>query len=421
MVSLVEGKRLDDVLQRTIEVACQVVGAGEGALDILATGDGGGSFSSGESAGESLTRGFDAPSGVLRVPILVEDGLFAEIRLSDRTGGGSFTGKDRERLVAVATVAGATIERLTLQREQRWGRWVALQNKVASAMLAGSQPDELLALAVCGSRELARADFAAVCVDRPGPGSHLEVRLADGHGAEAVAGAVIEVAGSIFERVLVDGEAHELTAAQADGPIALLSRAGVVGPALLLPLTMEGDTIGVLVVARLAGRSLFTDADRWLVESFVSQLTVALGYGRAHSELRRLAVAADQERIARDLHDTVIQQLYAIGMSLQSVVRSVADDAAAAERLQRSVEALDLTIGDIRATVFALENRPGEGDGLRSKILQSASELCRAYGLQTPRVRFHGLIETMVSKSLAGHVLATVRESVSNAGRHARA
>ncbi|MEO7442674.1 MAG: histidine kinase [Acidimicrobiales bacterium] len=411
-----DSTRLEEVLQRTIEASCAVSGAASGDLDVLIA-PGEGRF----SVGGPPSGGSGAPGAeVLQVPVMVDEAIFAWIRLGARSGEPPFTDEDRGRVVAVATVAGATIARLTRQHEHRWRRWVALQNEVASALLAGSQPPDLLRLAARGARELAGADLAVACVAQPGAGPKIEVRAAQGHGADAVAGSVFDVTGTLLEQVMTSGELLELDSGGGVGHPEMLVAAGVDGPALILPLSVDGETIGTLVVGRLAGRPPFSEADRSLVESFALQVTLALEYGLAHVELRRVAVAADQERIARDLHDTVIQQLYAIGMSLQSLAKSVADDRASA-RLHQSVDALDVTISDIRSTVFALENPPGENDGLRSKIVFSASELCRTYGLAAPRVRFDGLVDTMVPEPVARHILATLREAVSNVGRHAQA
>ncbi|MGH9164432.1 MAG: GAF domain-containing sensor histidine kinase, partial [Acidimicrobiales bacterium] len=248
----------------------------------------------------------------------------------------------------------------------------------------------------------------------------LDVRAADGQGAEAIANSASDADGSASEEVLATGQALAVEDAAADEQRCQpLAEAGVLGPALFVPLSMEGNRVGTLAVGRVAGRSPFNDVDRWLVESFASQVSLALEYGLAHVELRRVAVAADQERIARDLHDTVIQQLFAIGMSLQALARTI-PDAAGADRVHQAVDALDLTIRDIRGTVFELQNPPGHSDGLRAEVFALAAELCPPYELAY-HVRFQGPVDTAVTDDIAVHVLGTLREALSNAGRHARA
>ena len=137
--------------------------------------------------------------------------------------------------------------------------------------------------------------------------------------------------------------------------------------------------------------------------------------------MHELAVVEDRERIARDLHDTVIQRLFATGMLLQSTVRVVASDpAAAVTRIGEAVDDLDLTIKEIRSAIFALEHRRVAGDGLRSRILTSVREAVATLGFE-PRVILDGPVDSGIDSEVATDVLATLREALSNVARHARA
>lgn len=414
VVGLVAADQLNLVLQRTIEGACNLTGAVAGTLESPAVG---GSFSVGEAMLGAVAE--VAPGDELLVPMLVAGAPFAMVHLTGKISGSPFTPADRSLVAGLATLAGTAIERLTLQREHRRERWVALLNEIASALLAGSHSDDVLALSAEGARELAEADVAVVCIADQVSG-HLDVRAADGVGVERLIGLRLESRGTAIAELMADGEPVILDASSGWGRRGEpLLGAGVSGPALFVPLIMDGRPIGALAVGRLDGRPSFTDNESWLVESFASQVSVNLEFGVAHVELKRVAVAADQERIARDLHDTVIQQLYAIGMSLQALAKSTPDPAAVG-RIDQAVDGLDLTIREIQATVFALQNPPHEGDGLRSEVRRLAEDLSRVYGL-TPMICFHGLLDIAVPEPVAVNVLATVREALSNVGRHARA
>ncbi|HVL93027.1 MAG TPA: GAF domain-containing sensor histidine kinase [Acidimicrobiales bacterium] len=413
-VELVRADQVSSVLQCTVEAACALTGASTATLNPLVAGLAGSTMSAGRP-----TAAAGAEPAALCVPLVVDGEPVATLLLAGPTDGASFAPGDDELVAALATLAGTAIARLTVQRENRRERWVTLLNEISSALMAGSHSDDVLALAAEGARELAEADVAAVCVGLPSS-RQFEVRAADGSGSERLIGARFDTAGTVFEAVMGDEDALVLDGGVvADHRREPLVRAGVSGPALFVPLVIEGRRVAMLAAGRVAGRPPFNDSDSWLVESFASQVSVALEYGVAQVKLKQVAVTADQERIARDLHDTVIQQLFAIGMSLQTLAKS-SPDSSVVERVQHAVDGLDVTIRDIRATVSALQRPPHEGTGLRSEVRLLVEELSRVYGLAS-HVRFHGMLDIAVPEAIALHLLAIVREALSNVGRHARA
>ncbi|WP_430998052.1 sensor histidine kinase, partial [Klebsiella pneumoniae] len=135
---------------------------------------------------------------------------------------------------------------------------------------------------------------------------------------------------------------------------------------------------------------------------------------------RRLDVVADRERIARDLHDHVIQRLFAAGLSLQAALPRVADDQVRV-RLSRVVEQLDETVRDIRTTIYdlhdsrAVDPSAGLRRRLREVVTETAGDVLRT------AVRTSGAVDSLVTGPLAADVLAVVREGVSNSARHAAA
>jgi signal transduction histidine kinase len=190
------------------------------------------------------------------------------------------------------------------------------------------------------------------------------------------------------------------------------------GPGLYCPLSGEDRVFGALVIARASGEPTFSASDTASVEVFAKAATVALTLAEARLELDQLQAAAEHERIGRDLHDTVIQRLFALGMSLQSIERLATGPVA--ERIDRVVDGLDEVIRDIRETIFHLERPSIAGSGLRqaiSKVAQAASE---QLGF-SPRLAFEGPVDSVTSDQLQPHVVAVVTEALSNVARHAEA
>jgi signal transduction histidine kinase len=189
---------------------------------------------------------------------------------------------------------------------------------------------------------------------------------------------------------------------------------------LFVALEAGGSLFGTLSVARVTGAPPFSAGDLEMVRSFAAQASVALERDRDRQDLHRMALLEDQERIARDLHDSVIQRLFAIGLSLQAMSRLV-HDPHARERLASAVDELDLTVRHIRTVIFDVEAPHfGVEHGVRSKILELSREAGRAMGFE-PRVTFDGPLDSTVPEPLGDDLVATLREALSNIARHARA
>src|SRR5262249_975090 len=154
-----------------------------------------------------------------------------------------------------------------------------------------------------------------------------------------------------------------------------------------------------------------------LVELFAAQAAVALSYSQARTELERMGMLEDRERIARNLHDTVIQRLFATGMVLEGTTPLV-ERAEARERLRQAVDDLDETIRAIRTTIFELEEQRRAGPGLRSEVLDVVGEAASSLEFE-PTVRFEGPVDATVSPEVAAQLVPTLREALSNIIRHA--
>ena len=188
---------------------------------------------------------------------------------------------------------------------------------------------------------------------------------------------------------------------------------------MALPLISSGRAEGVLLVARMAGGPRFAPSDLEMAADFAGQASLAMQLARARASEQRMLLLEDRGRIARDLHDHVIQQLFGTGLELQSVAGSI-ESPVDRERILRSVTNLDTAVTQIRTVIFALSAREDTRDSVRHRIIDLANDL--ASGLQkTPTVAFTGPVDLVITGSLADDVVAVTREALSNAARHANA
>jgi len=187
-----------------------------------------------------------------------------------------------------------------------------------------------------------------------------------------------------------------------------------------VPIRSRDQVFGNLYLTDKTTAEVFTEVDEELVVGLASAAGIAIENARLHSRVQELALVEDRERIARELHDTVIQRLFATGLSLQAIVRLLsADPATAEERIQSAVDDLDVTVKHIRSAIFSLEGaRPLSGHGLRQQILAVVREATAALGFD-PRVLVDGPVDTGVSDDVGADLLAAVREGLSNVARHA--
>jgi signal transduction histidine kinase len=192
-----------------------------------------------------------------------------------------------------------------------------------------------------------------------------------------------------------------------------------VGPLMLLPLTGSANTRGALAIMRRSGRSSFTEADLEMVNSFAGHASIALELSAARSDRQRVALLEDRDRIARDLHDHVIQQLFAVGLGIEGVAVNIPDEFG--DRLRSQVADIDRTIRQIRTSIFELRGAlGGAGGAARQRVLEIAGELTVVLGF-APRVVFAGQVDVAVTGDLADDVVAVFREGLTNVAKHANA
>ncbi|HEX5017566.1 MAG TPA: GAF domain-containing sensor histidine kinase [Actinomycetes bacterium] len=185
-----------------------------------------------------------------------------------------------------------------------------------------------------------------------------------------------------------------------------------------VPIRVGNDVFGNLYLTEKQGGGEFTERDERLVVTWAAAAGVAIGLNQARAEQERLALLEERDRIGRDLHDLVIQRLFATGMLLQGVQR-LTEDAEVGDRIARAVDEIDQTIREVRSTIFALQHT-FSGGGLRSQVLREISGAASTLGFE-PTVRFDGPIDSLVTDEVREHVIAALREALSNAARHAEA
>jgi signal transduction histidine kinase len=172
------------------------------------------------------------------------------------------------------------------------------------------------------------------------------------------------------------------------------------------------------VLGRVHGRPAFQPLDVAFAEVFAGAAATAIELGSVRTEIDRLSIIAEDERIARDLHDTVIQELFALGMSLQALSSSTTG--AVGERISTAVESLDAVIRQIRNTIFQLPGRSDSATGLRDEMLRLADRFQHELGV-LPRIAFLGPVDVAVPEIVQEHLLQVFGEGLSNVGRHAHA
>jgi signal transduction histidine kinase len=307
------------------------------------------------------------------------------------------------------------------QEAQRQHRWLQASGEVATSLLSGTEPRQVLAAITAQVHELSGADLVIVALPEDG-GRRITIASAVGDGADSVVGLVLPADRSLAGQVLATGEPVTISDYLADPRSAEAARdlMGHIGPKMIFPLGAPGNVLGVLSVGRLRGRPPFTPAAADVIASFAAQAGVALELAARRSDAERLSLYEDRDRIARDLHDLVIQRLYATGMALEGTVSMIVVPEVA-NRVRNAVDAMDETIKDIRATIFALQARAeNPAARLRPDIVGIVDEMAVMLGF-APSLRLgHGL-DGAVGPEASEYLLTALREALSNTARHAKA
>ncbi len=348
----------------------------------------------------------------LGVPIRIRDEIYGNLYLAEKAGGRLFSEDDEVLVEALAAAAGVAVDNARLYGQSRARlAWIEATRDIATEMLGAGEPAQALRLIAERALHLTAAEAVVVAV----PADHGLVVAETAGNAGVPAHLPIPLQDNLIGDTFADGTPRRLVSGAELAPMPVTAPSG---PAMLLPLrTADNIVAGVVVVLRRSGMPAYSDDEVTMMAAFADQATLAWQLANTQRQMRDLDVLAERERIARDLHDTVIQRLFAVGLSLQGAqARAVVPDVK--ERLADTVDELQSVIGDIRGTIFDLHGGAPGATRLRQRITEAVGGFAGA-GVRTG-VTFVGPL-SVVEPTLADHAEAVVREAVSNAVRHARA
>jgi len=372
-------------------------------------------------------RSFGFPDGhppmktFLGAPVRVRDEVFGNLYLTEKQGGAEFDEEDEAVLVALGAAAGVAIGNARLYEEaRRQQRWLRASAEVTQRLLSGAATDEVLTLVMHQAQEISGAELVVLALPLVGR-EQLVIEHAVGEDAEEAIGLVLPVTGSASGMVLTSGKPLTMDDFSRDPRVAPAAREYLhLGPAVVVPLGAPGNVRGILTAGCRPGSMPLAPPAVEMLISFAAQAGVGLELAEHRLDAERFAVFEDRDRIARDLHDLVIQRLYATGMSLESVSARLGEPDQR-QRISSAVDALDETIKEIRSAIFSLHSRPAMAEpGLRARILEVVDEASGALGF-APGLRMSGSLDGTVPADAGEHLLAALREALSNAARHARA
>lgn len=355
----------------------------------------------------------------LGVPVTARGEVFGNLYLAE-SAQGEFSDEDEELVKALASAAGTAITNARAYQESRLQqRWLEASVEIGTQMLSthGEDPLRLIARRAI---ELAEADAVSLSLVTD-DGRSLAVEVAYGENADALVGRRFAIGETLGGEVVQTATPVLLADATAEQS-SRTHHASIMdaGPVMVLPMVGTSGTRGVLSLLRKRGRRPFTSTDLATAAGFATHASVALELADSRATEQKLVLLEDRDRIARDLHDHVIQELFSIGLSLQGVATRQSEPKLA-DRVRRAIDGIDRTIRRIRTSVFELRgNFVSTDGGLRQSILEIASDCANPLGF-VPHVAFAGVVDMAIDDELAGDVLACVREALSNVAKHAQA
>jgi PAS domain S-box-containing protein len=289
-------------------------------------------------------------------------------------------------------------------------------NEITKRLLAGSQMRDILPLVAQSARLLSHSDAAWIVTPRSI--TEFEIVSVDGPGTELLLGILLSAETSRSAKVMRSGASERIEDLSTVNNVLVGIASLDLGPGLYVPLIADERRLGTLALGRIHGKPSYEPIDVAFAEVFAGAAATAIEMGAARAKIDRLSIVAEDERIARDLHDTVIQELFALGMSLQATGATVTGSLG--ERISAAVESLDDVIRQIRNTIFQLPGRTEAARGLRDEMMRLADSFHQEYGV-LPRIAFHGPIDFSVSELVSENLLHVFSEGLSNVGQHAHA
>lgn len=351
----------------------------------------------------------------LGVPIRIRDEVFGNLYLTEKNSGQPFSEDDEVLAQALAAAAGIAIENARLyQQSQQRQAWIEATRDIATELLSGTDPAAVFRVIAERVRQLTASAVAVVAIAEDGddePSAIGELLVAEVAGAEPV-----DIA-ALAPIPVSDGPIGAAYAQRIPLCTSHLDVAGTAGPAMVLPLRTTETVVGVVIAQRERGAAPFTDDDLSMAAAFTDQAALAWQLATTQRRMRELDVLTDRDRIARDLHDHVIQRLFAAGLALQGAIPRIRP-ADAAQRVEKCVDDLQEVISEIRTAIFDLHSGSAGSTRLRQRLDAALAQFASA----DVRIsaRYHGPL-SVIEPAIADHTEAVVREAVSNAVRHGSA
>jgi two-component system, NarL family, sensor histidine kinase DevS len=352
----------------------------------------------------------------LGVPVRIREEVFGNLYLTDKANGQPFSEDDEVLVQALAAAAGIAIANARLYEQAKARQsWIEAARDIATELLSGTEPAAVFRLVAEEARKLTGAEAALVAIpveeDRPAiEVAELLVVETSGSAVTSTAGQTIPVAGTAVGDVFANRTPRRVERVELDGVEGA-------GPGLILPLRAAEAVAGVVVVLRHGSSVPFSDEQLEMMAAFTDQAALAWQLASSQHRIRELDVLTDRDRIARDLHDHVIQRLFAVGLALRGTIPR-ARYPEVRQRISEAVDDLQAVIQEIRTTIFDLHGASSGSTRLRQRIDEAVAQFAGS-GPRTT-VQFVGPL-SVVDSTLADHAEAVVREAVSNAVRHAHA
>ncbi|MEU8541523.1 GAF domain-containing protein [Streptomyces sp. NPDC048717] len=355
-----------------------------------------------------------ATGSFLGVPVRVGAEVFGNLHLAGKRTG-PFTPRDLALLRVLAAQAGTAVadaRRYETARQRE--RWIEGAAAVTNALLSGRPAEDSLGAVAEQARLL--ADAAAGAVLQPTEEGGMEIVAASTAGDPGDLVGVTIAPGSAVLAQLLGGEPVFIDDSATDPRMTTPVRSRF-GPSMMLPLRSGGRLIGTLALPRRRGERPYTAADRLLASQFASQAALALVLADAQHDRERLAVYQDRDRIARDLHDLVVQRLFATVMMLESTQRRSTPASGDHALIERALDELDSTVQEVRTTIFALQQPPADAPAsFRGRVLRETGGAAALLGFQ-PSVHFSGAVDALADDASADRLLSTLRGALAAAHR----
>src|ERR1700687_1925497 len=355
----------------------------------------------------------------LGAPVQATGRTYGNIYVAEKRGAVECSLEDEVALRVLATQAGVAIANASLYEESmQRERWLEALRKITGDMLGGADASSLLTSIAEHARDLAGAATATITTTTSSP-AQLEVSAAVGAHAADLKGQSVPAAKSISGEVIRTGKPlHTDDASTHGGAYQPIMRIGHVGPAIFVPLRVRGKATGTLMVANVKGGPRFEESMLRLVETFADQASVAIEYGRAQADLQRLGLMEERERIAKELHDGIIQSLFAVGMNLQSTAL-MSGSSETSSRVEGAVGELDRVIRALRNYIFGLRLGILADRHLDQALQELGSEIQKRSTTQV-EVTVDAKVAAGLSSN-AHQIVQFTRAALSNVARHAQA